>query len=113
MTNSPKPKRNRKRKPAHLPSLPDAQRRAIIEQINSAPLHPDAKRQLIAMLEAAANPNAEAPEVVIQSLEAERRDNILETVNVLNRFTGSMAARGKARLLDMSDEDFDALVDEP
>ena len=111
MTNSPKPKRNRKRK--HLPSLPDAQRRAIIEQINSAPLHPDAKRQLIAMLEAAANPNAEAPEVVIQSLEAERRDNILETVNVLNRFTGSMAARGKARLLDMSDEDFDALVDEP
>jgi len=63
------------------------------------------------MLEAAANPAAEAPEVVIQSLEAERRDNILETVNVLNRFTGGLAARGTARLLEMSDADFNALVD--
>lgn len=104
-------KRKRTRRPAHLPALPDAQRRAIIEQLAASTLHPDAKRQLIAMLEAAANPAAEAPEVVIQSLEAERRDNILATIDTLNRFTGGLAARGTARLLEMSDADFNALVD--
>jgi hypothetical protein len=62
------------------------------------------------MLEAAANPDAEAPEVVIQALEAERRDNILATVDTLNRFTGGLAARGKAGLLEMTDDEFDALT---
>lgn len=64
------------------------------------------------MLEAAANPDAEAPEVVIQSLEPERRDNILETVNTLNRFTGSLTARARGGLLAMAENDFAALVDE-
>lgn len=109
MTNSPKPKRSRKRK--HLPPLPEVQRRAIIDQLNSTALHPQAKRQIIAMLDAAANPAAEAPEVVIQSLEAERRDNILETVNVLNRFTGRLTARGTALVMDMPEAEFNAMVD--
>lgn len=104
-------KRKRTRRPAHLPALPEAQRRAIIEQLAASTLHPDAKRQLIAMLEAAANPAAEAPDVVIQSLEAERRNNILETVAVLDRFMGTLTARGGGALLDMPAADFDALVD--
>jgi len=103
---------NQTRRPAHLPPLPDAQRAAAIEQIRASNLHPDAKRQLIAMLEAAANPDAEAPDVVIQSLEPERRDNILETVRALDRFTGALAARGRAALLAMPDAEFDVLVDE-
>lgn len=104
-------KRKQRKSPAHLPALPDAQRRAIIEQLGASTLHPDAKRQIIAMLEAAANPAAEAPEVVIQALEAERRDNILETVAVLDRFMGALAARGGRALMDMDAADFDALVD--
>jgi len=107
-TNNPKPKR----KPAHLPPLPEVQRRAIVDQLNSTALHPQAKRQIIAMLNAAANPDAEAPDVVIQSLEPERRNNILETVNVLSRFTGNLTARGTALLVDMPEAEFNAVVDE-
>lgn len=64
------------------------------------------------MLEAAANPDAEAPDVVIQALDPERRDSVLETVNVLNRFTNDLTGRARGKLLDMGDDEFNALVDE-
>lgn len=107
-TNKP----NRRKRPAHLPSLPEPQRKAISQQLKATALSPRARRQIVAMLEAASNPDAEAPDVVIQSLEPERRNNILETVNVLNRFTTDLTGRARGSLLGMSDDEFNALVDE-
>jgi hypothetical protein len=95
-----------------LPSLPEPQRKAIAQQLSATALSPRARRQILAMLEAASNPDAEAPDVVIQALEPERRDNILGTIDVLNRFTGGLASRGTRGVLDISDDEFNALVDE-
>lgn len=64
------------------------------------------------MLAAAANPAAEAPDVVIEALEPERRANILGTIGALNVFTANIAARGGQALLAMRDDEFATLVDE-
>jgi hypothetical protein len=68
------------------------------------------KRQLEAMLRAAANPDAEKPENVIKTLEPERRRDIEATMSVLATHRKSITQRGMDALNDMSDDEWDSMV---
>lgn len=94
----------------HLPRLTPPQLELVRATLAASSLSDRAKRQIMAMIETASNPDAEAPEVVIAALPAERRDNVNETVSALNGFTKRMTARARAELLAL--DNFDALVDE-
>lgn len=104
--------RQNRRQRDHIPALDSERLRGALALLDQSGLPPAAKRQLRAMLEAAANPDAEAPDVVIQSLEPERQANVLGTIMALNRFTGGLVQRGGAELMQMSDDEFNTLVDE-
>jgi hypothetical protein len=110
MTDQP-PKRKRKVR-QHLPSLPPDTLTLFEQQIALLPISDDAKRQLIAMMRAASNPNAESPEVIMQTLSPERQANMRQTMHALDTLTTGVAQRGRAALLSMHDLDFQALVDE-
>jgi len=64
------------------------------------------------MLQAAANPDAERPEMVAATLPGERRQNVQATMQTLHSITGGVAQRGRQALLDMDDAEWQKLVDE-
>jgi hypothetical protein len=64
------------------------------------------------MITAAANPNAERPDVVVSSLDEPRRTNCEQTIRQVARVQHGVLSRGKQGLRDISDEDWDRLVAE-
>jgi hypothetical protein len=64
------------------------------------------------MLEAAANPDAESPENVIKTLPPERRGNVEATISALTRQRRGITNRGRVTLQQMSEDEWDRLVNE-
>jgi len=68
------------------------------------------KRSLADILTAASNPNAERVDVVIGGLPPARKALVESGAEQVKRLSGGVAARGKAALLAMSDEEWDRLA---
>jgi hypothetical protein len=64
----------------------------------------------MASLNAAANKKAETPEVVIQSLEREERDNVMLSMQGYAQTFNGIAARGRNKL--MMDVELDSLIEQ-
>jgi hypothetical protein len=57
---------------------------------------------------AAANPNAETPEVVIKSLDPDERTNVQTAMTGYSQILGNVGSRGKMRL--MLDSELDSMI---
>lgn len=68
-----------------------------------------ARNTVMASMNAAANPNAENPLVVIRTLEAEEQNNISQASAGYMQLMNGVGARGRMAL--MMDTEFDSLVD--
>lgn len=102
-----------KRRSGHLPQLSPLELEAALARLEAAPdISPEGKRIVRQMLEAAANPNAERADVVIATLDDERRAGIEATMQAVSAVFNSVTARGRAALEAMSDDEWNALMDE-
>lgn len=110
-TPQPAPK-TPKRKRTHIPPLAPAQLDLALEMLNSAKLPARAARQLADILRAAADPEAEDPKAVLRALPAARRRNAARTAMVSRKAAQRALKRGGARLLEMPDDEWDALMNE-
>lgn len=68
-----------------------------------------ARNTVMASMNAAANPNAENPLVVIRTLEAEEQNNISQASAGYMQLLSGVGQRGRMAL--MMDTEFDSLVD--
>lgn len=100
-----RPKRSR------LPALPPGQRAAFLAQLQAAGISPSGLQAIGDSLNAAANPNAERPDVVIKALPPERRAVADETLAQVSRVMGGAPARGKAALRAMSEAEWARLLE--
>lgn len=96
----------------HIPQLDPLQLEAALARLAATSISPEGKRQIRRMLEAAANPNAEAPEVVIETLPVERRVDIRQTMTQVGGTLLTVSRRGGQKLLALSDEEWDRLVND-
>lgn len=83
-----------------------------VQEIQRSNLGKAAKRQLEAMLRAAANPNAESPAEVIKTLEPERRMNVEGTISTLARRRRTITTRGQEALFGFTEDEWQQMVDE-
>lgn len=109
MAQTPKRLTPKKRRD-HLPALTPIELEAFTARLATAPVSEAAKRAALQSMTVAANPNAERPEVVIQSLEAAERQGVLMAQMEYQRTLGGMNARGRAALMQMSDEEFERVL---
>jgi hypothetical protein len=64
------------------------------------------------MLRAAANANAESPQEVIKTLDAERRANVEGTITQLAIRRREITSRGMEQLMALDEAEFQQMVDE-
>lgn len=96
----------------HLPALTPEALELVRYQLANLNVSDAAKRQLMAMLLAAADPDAESLENVIAALPDERRAEVDAATGALKATFTDIEARGSAALLALSDDDWNALIDE-
>lgn len=70
------------------------------------------KRQVANVLNAAGNPDHGKADVIVKSLPKDRQKLINKTAKQVKAISDEIMARGKKALEDMSDEEWDALVNE-
>jgi hypothetical protein len=95
-----------------VPSLSKLQLDSALERLKALPVDNVSKRAIEDTLRAASNPNAERIDVVIKSLEPERRKMIEKTAKGLRDLSAEVNARGKERLEAISDEQWQRLLDD-
>jgi hypothetical protein len=114
MMKIPKPKTTLKRsrpKRSHLPSLSKIQRDLLALEMQADKRIPNYVNQAVmASFNAAANRDAETPEVVIQTLDKEDRDNVLLSMQGYAQTFNGIAARGRNKL--MMDLELDSLIEQ-
>lgn len=97
----------------HIPALNPLELEAALARLGAAPgISKAGKRLIRQMLTAAANPNAEAPEVVIETLPVERRTDIKQTITEVGAVMRGVSQRGERALLQMSDAEWERLVND-
>lgn len=98
-----RPKKARK----HLPAFSQVQRDLMQLQMSAdARIPPAVNRAVMASLNSAANPNAESPEVVIQTLDEGERNLVLQSLPAYQQILGAPGLRGKnAMMFDSSIDD--------
>lgn len=96
----------------HIPALKPLELEAALARLNKTKLSPRGKQLIAQMLTAAANPNSEAPAVVIQTLPPERQANIEQTQVAIGGVMLGTLRRGGAALTAISDTEWDQLVEE-
>ena len=96
----------------HIPALKPDQLTQAIQKLQEAKLPPAAKDQLARMIQAAANPQNETVEVIIQTLPAHRRKRIQATAEGLHKNMQIVTSRAKRLLMDMSATEWERLVEE-
>lgn len=96
----------------HIPALSPLELEAALARLEQTRMSKAGKRMIRQMLEAAANPNAEAPEVVIETLPAERRTDIKQTMTEVGGVLLGVTQRGGAKLLALKDDEWDRLVND-
>jgi hypothetical protein len=94
---------------SHLPALNQARLTLTLQQLKDEPVIPvEAKRAITDSLQAATNPNAESPSVVIASLDKADQDAVRTAQTFYAQTMGRMNRRGRAALMQMSDAEFEA-----
>lgn len=92
---------------SHLPALNEARLALTLQALGKASSIPaEAKRALEQSLLAARNPNAERPDVAIETLDPRERADVKAAQADYARILGGPLARGRAALLQMSDEEW-------
>lgn len=106
------PRRPKRLLRTHLPALKGKRLEWALSELDASALPVMAKQQLRAMLQAAANPNAERVDVVITTLPPERRAEVEQAAADVARTMHGAVTRGASGLMDMSDDEWQRLVDE-
>ncbi len=70
------------------------------------------KQQVGDVLKAAANADHSKPDVIVRSLPEDRQKLIHKTARQMKTITDDVMTRGKQRLLDMSDDEWERIVNE-
>ncbi len=83
---------------------------AAIQRLQDSNASPKGKRTIEASLRAAANPNGEKIDVIIAALPEARREQVEAAARKLNKQGKQVTKRGKQALQDMSDAEWDALI---
>lgn len=96
---------------AHIPALNPARLDLTLQALNSLPISASGKRAVAASLKAATNPQAEAPHVVIASLDKERRGRIEAAMKGYAAILNAPNRRGRAALQAISETEWQAAVD--
>lgn len=96
----------------HIPALNPLELEAALARLAKSKLSPDGKAMIGRMLQAAANPNSEAPEVVIQTLEPERQTNIAQMQREIGGVMLGVLRRGGSGLNAISDAEWARLTAE-
>jgi hypothetical protein len=104
--------KRKKGKRTHIPALSPEEIQVAMQKLQATRIPPAAKKQLAAMIQAAANPNSETPEAVIKTLPEKRRAQIKELTTDINQHTAGVLQRAGDALEAMSDAEWDRLVEE-
>lgn len=96
----------------HVPSPKPDRLKLALQAIEKATMPGAAKRYLIDVLRAAANPNSERIDVVIASLPHDRRQNVNATTSEIGATAKAAVKRGRADLMNMDAAEWDRLVAE-
>lgn len=83
-----------------------------MDKLYALPVSKAAQDAIAATLKAAANPDNERIDVVIKTLEPERRKMIEKTAKGLRDLSADVMQRGKERLEAISDEQWQRLLDD-
>ena len=106
-------RRSRKKARSHLPSLSQVQRDMLQMTMQSDPrLTTAIVQNVMASFNAAANPQAETPRVVIDSLPQEERALIVPYEASYGQILGRTAIQGQNALMQMTDEQWNSLIDD-
>lgn len=110
---TPLPKRNN-RNPSqrkHIPALDPKSLRIALDELQKLEVSDMVKRNVGDILKAAANPQSEDIRVVIQTLEAGRKALVEKTAKDLMKTNRERMARGRARIEEMSDDEWNELIE--
>jgi hypothetical protein len=88
--------------------LPDTLK-VKLDELANLPISSPAKDIIGAILRAASNPQSEDIRTVIKTLPQERRKNVERTVKAISRVTSSVMRRGKAGIMNLSDDEWEKL----
>ncbi len=80
--------------------------------INSLHISKGGKETLKQIVQAAANPNAERVDVVIQSLPPTERSTVMQSAAAVQTVNAGVRGRARRALLDMPDDDWQKLLSE-
>jgi hypothetical protein len=94
----------------HIPALTPAGLELARLQLAGLPITEAAKRQLLAMMTAASDPDAERIDNVVAGLPDERRAEVEQATTEITRTFRDIGARGATALAAMSDDVWDELV---
>ena len=94
----------------HIPALTPAGLELARLQLAGLPITEAAKRQLLAMMTAATDPDAERIDNVIAGLPDERRTEVEQATGEITRTFRDIGARGATALAAMSDDVWNELV---
>jgi len=104
------PSSNGTRERGHIPAPSPEQLELARLQLAGLAIPEAAKRQLLAMMTAAADPDAERIDNVIAGLPDERRAEVEQATGEITRTFRDIGARGASALAAMSDDVWDELV---
>jgi hypothetical protein len=102
----------KKKKRTHLPALPPERLELTLRRLQELKVDDLIKKQVGDILKAASNPDHGKIDVVVKSLPKKRREMIGKTAREVQKVTKSITARGMAALDEMSDEEWERLLDE-
>lgn len=94
----------------HVPALNPARLALTLQQIEALPVPQAAKVAASETLRAAANPKGERPDIVIKTLDPDRRERIETAQAQYTPILSGPIKRGGAALLAMSDDEFQDLL---
>lgn len=100
------PKRNR------IPKLSDAGLKAALSGLDSLKVSKETRQIIKDMLTAAASEDALTPDAVLAGMKDERRESVAGIAKAVARHGRSVTKRAKTGLLDLSESEWQALVDE-
>lgn len=108
----PKLKIKPRKQRTHVPKLPKDNLTVALQNLETLKIPAASKRALGDILRAAANPNSEKIDVVVSSLEPARQKLVKKTARQVREITQDVTSRARKALEDMSDEEWQRLVDE-
>jgi hypothetical protein len=83
-----------------------------MDKLYALPISKPAQRAIEDTLRTASNPDHGKVDVIVKSLPEDRQKLIGKTARAMKSIGDDALARGKAKLLDMSQDEWDAIVNE-